>query len=405
MPQDTNGRDRRDDQDAQFSRRALLGRAGAATVLLGGVPSLLAACGGASEGQGAAAAGPAGVPGASGTLNYFGWEGEDFKAATASFREAHKLALKSEAMASLDDGIAKLQGGSGGGIDLLGVSGVAIPRIGAADVLVPIDESKIPNLANLARSFQRNPPGPAQPSQVFDAKGRRLAVPTYFGTQGLTYDTEVLEDAPTSWQDVFKPALKGKIGFYNDPGVQFCSAAWVLGMNPAQVPKAKLPAVTDFINRLLDQVRNISASVGDLTTAMVSGDVAVAFTGYPAIEIFAAASGKTSLRTTFALEEGGWSYMELLGIPKSADNADSAYAYIDNLLDPSVNAAAAESVGGAVVVSGADEHLAAASRRLYPYADLDSFLKTAPLLPFAPLESDQYVTQAEWAEHWTSLTS
>jgi spermidine/putrescine transport system substrate-binding protein len=386
--------------DDGLSRRALLRRAGTGVALFGSIPAVLAACGG-----GGGAGGGTAAAGATGTLDYFGWEGEDFKAATEPFRKLKKITLKSQAMASIDDGVAKMQGGSGAGLDLMGLSGVATPRVGAAELLRPIDESKIPNLKNLAPAFSKEPPGPKQQSQIFDAEGRRIVVPTYFGTQGLTYDTAVIKRAPTSWHDVFAPELKGKVGFYNDPGIQYVSSSLALGLNPAEVPKADVQKVVDFMNRLIDQVKGISASIGDLTSAMVAGDVALAFTGYPAMDIFGAAAGKKTLKTTFDLKEGGFSYMEVLGIPKRSDNADEAYAYINELLDPKVNATAADSVGGAIVVTDAEQHLSAATRKLYPYADLDGFLKRSPLLPFAPLESDQFVTQAEWAEKWTALTA
>jgi putrescine transport system substrate-binding protein len=385
--------------DDGLSRRALLRRAGTGVVVMGGLPGLLAACGGGGGGGGGTAA-----AGATGTLDYFGWEGEDFKGVTETFLKSQKITLKAQAMASIDDGVAKMQGGSGDGLDLMGLSGVATPRVGAAQLLRPIDESKIPNLKNLAASFSKEPPGPKQPSQIFDAEGRRMVVPTYFGTQGLTYDTAVIKTEPTTWHDVFKPEYKGKVGFYNDPGIQYVSSAWALGLNPAEVPKADIAKVVDFMDRLIDQVKGISASIGDLTSAMVSGDVALAFTGYPAMDIFGAQAGKKTLKTTFDLKEGGFSYMEVLGIPKRSDNPDEAYAYINHLLDPKVNAAAADSVGGATVVTGAQDHLSAAGRKLYPYATLDAFLKRSPLLPFPPLESDEFVTQGEWAEKWTALT-
>jgi spermidine/putrescine transport system substrate-binding protein len=98
------------------------------------------------------------------------------------------------------------------------------------------------------------------------------------------------------------------------------------------------------------------------------------------------------------------SFTDGYGIPSGADNADSAYAFINNVLDPKVNAAISEAFAGGVVVEGAEE-LLPADRRLYPSDRLDQILEAAPLQVLAPLESDEYVTQGEWIERFTQLTS
>ena len=69
-----------------------------------------------------------------------------------------------------------------------------------------------------------------------------------------------------------------------------------------------------------------------------------------------------------------------------------------------MNAAISEAFAGGVVVEGAEEFLPP-NRRLYPAADLDTILEAAPLQILAPLESDEFVTQGEWIERFTQLTS
>ena len=98
------------------------------------------------------------------------------------------------------------------------------------------------------------------------------------------------------------------------------------------------------------------------------------------------------------------SFTDGYGIPTGADNADSAYAFINQVLDPKTNAAISEGFAGGVVVEGAEEFLPK-DRRLYPSDQLDTILEGAPLQILAPLESNDYVTQGEWIERFTQLTS
>ncbi|MEJ7706285.1 MAG: hypothetical protein WKF82_02785 [Nocardioidaceae bacterium] len=42
-------------------------------------------------------------------------------------------------------------------------------------------------------------------------------------------------------------------------------------------------------------------------------------------------------------------------------------------------------------------------KAIYPYDDLNGLFEQAPLFGNAPLESDEFVTTAEWADAWRQL--
>jgi spermidine/putrescine transport system substrate-binding protein len=390
--------------DSLLSRRSVLvrGTLGAASLLL---PGALAACGsGSSSGGAAQKAGSAAAAGPSGPLDYIGWEGEDFHTAIGPFLKQYDVSLRANAMASFDDALGKLQSGAADGTDLLGFSSSAIPRAVAQGQLQPIDPALIPNLKNLLPEFAGNPPGSRGPSQVYDGK-ERVFVPTIFSANGLVYDAAVVRTPPSSWFDVLKPEFKGKVGLYNDANVQFSAATQALGLRGDEVPKDGLQPVVELITKVLDQTKNVAPSIGDLVTQMVSGDVVVAWAGYPGMNFYAAQSGKNTIKTALDLKEGAVTYFDGLAIPKGADNVASAHAYINALLTPRTNAKAANSIAAGPVVRGAARFLSTDVRGLYPTEGVGAFLARSPLQLLPPLESDQYVTQSEWAEKWNALTS
>jgi spermidine/putrescine transport system substrate-binding protein len=391
-------------REALLSRRSMLvrGTLGAASLLL---PGALAACGSESSSGGSAPS--AGSPAAatpSGTLDYIGWEGEDFHTAIGPFLNEHGVKLRPSAMASFDDALGKLQSGAADGTDLLGFSSSAIPRAVAQGQLQPIDPALIPNLENLLPEFAGDPPGSRGPSQVYDGE-QRVFVPTIFSANGLVYDSAVVSTPPSSWFDVLEPEFKGKVGLYNDANVQFSAATQALGLRGDEVPKDGVQPVVELISKVLDQTKTVAPSVGDLVSQMISGDVVIAWAGYPGMNFYAAQGGKKTVKTALDLKEGAVTYFDGLAIPKGADNVGTAHAYINALLTPRTNASAANSIAAGPVVRGSAASLTPAVRGLYPTSGVRAFLARSPLQLLPPLESDEFVTQAEWAEKWNELTS
>ena len=73
------------------------------------------------------------------------------------------------------------------------------------------------------------------------------------------------------------------------------------------------------------------------------------------------------------------------------------------LLDPQVNAEAAEYLVGGVTVEASVDMLNKATKNLYPYDELEALLELAPLAINPPTESDEYVTFPEWNEAFQQI--
>ena len=385
----------------ELSRREFLRRAGLTTFTIGATPAILAACGGDSPTPppttGSAGAEPS-VPPASGTLDYFSWEGYDAPIdEMKTWLKDNSVKLNSAYIGNHDDIQAKLKASNNAeGFDLITYYQGYKPLYSELGILGPIDDNKIPNLAGLNEFWNDDPK-----HQWIDADGTRTGVPWTFGSIGITYDSAKVDEMD-SWYDLLDPSLKGKISLPDDPVGQFTLTAHILSLDPGACPKASLPEVVDLNRQFVVQSESISASFGDMTTKLVAGDIVACYQGWAAMNSFAAAEGSTTVKTNLPTE-GSFTFADMYAIPTGADNVDTAHAFMNQLLDPEVNARIAEYLVGAVTVDAAVDLLNEETRTLYPYEDIAGYLELAPLYNNPPLESDEFVTQKEWTDAWQEI--
>lgn len=379
-----------------LSRREFVTRASALGATVGGLPAILAACGGGSS-SGTGGGTSKTTPVVGGELDFLSWEGYDLPKVMAAWKKPHNVELKATYIASHDDIQAKILSGGGKGIDLITYGPHYAAFYQEADVVTPLDTAQIPNLKNLLPFFA---------SDINEAwltpDGTRYGVPFTWGAIGLVYDSNIITSEPTSYDILFDPKFKGKVGLTDDASGSYDAAANTLGLNINKMTKADFQTVTDYLIKVAKQTKGIAPSVGDLTNRFVSGDVQLAFNGWAAIGSFAEAAGKSGITVSFP-GRGGYTFVDSWAIPPGADNKDTAYAWINETLDPKINAKAAEELVGGVTVTDAIDLLPESLRTLFPYDDLGSFIKQVPLQSNPPIESTEYITFKQMLEGWAEV--
>ena len=372
--------------ESALSRRRLLQGAGAVVASVGASPWLL------ETATAAAAEHKLG-----GTIDYLSWQGYDSPKSFGPWLKANNVKLKPTYIATHDDIQAKILALHGGkGYDIITYYLGYKQLYDELKILTPLDESKIPNIKGLLPFFKGNYRG------FWVKNGVRTAVPMYWGALGLVYDSKALPTAPTSYKMLFTSAMKGKVTVDDDPVGVYTLAGHVLGINVARMTPAQFAKVTTWLKALVKQSKGVAPSYGDCAKRIADGDAVVGFPGWAAQVGFAAGSGNKNVRFVLP-KEGGYAYCDSWAIPISADNAEAAYGYINNAIDPKVNAnAAIEQILGGVTVAGAVKYLDKQTRSLYNYGNLDSFFAKAPLYANPPVKSSNFVTIdkviAKWQE-------
>ena len=165
----------------------------------------------------------------------------------------------------------------------------------------------------------------------------------------------------------------------DDPVGSWTTASRVLGYDPSEVKKADREKVFDLLAQIISQSSGIAPTFGDATTRMVSGDADICWQGWAAMNQFAADAGVDTFKTRVP-KEGSWSFCDAYALPKGADNVDSSLSWMNESLDPKVNAEAAIALVGGVTVEAAVKNLPKDLAGLYDYADLDALLERLALL-------------------------
>ena len=387
----------------ETSRRRFLRRAGVVTLTVGAGPTLLAACGdddddGGGGGGSTAAEGPAQVPEATGRVDFLSWEGYDIPDALKPWKGETGVTVKSTYIGNHDEIQTKLKaGGASAGYDIITYYQGYKPLYQELDILEPLDEQKLPNLKNLFPYFASE-----EGNFWIDPDGTRTGVPWTWGSIGITIDTRRVESMPTSWLDLLEPEFKGRVAMPDDPVGSFTLAAHVEGFDPAETTKDDGEKVFDLLSRMAAQTTGVSPSFGDATTKMTAGDADVCWQGWAAMNQFAADAGVDSFETEVP-KEGSFSFCDAYALPKGADNADAALSWMNESLDPKVNAEAAVLLVGGVTVADAVADLPKDIAGLYAYEDLDALLERSPFYNNPPVESDEFVTFEEVQKRWQEI--
>lgn len=386
---------------SDISRRAFLGRVGGIVIASGLAPALLAACGTSSGSEETATQGTVGETATQGTvggtLTYLGWQGEDLPGSMKVWKEAHGVTVEATYIAGLDDIPAKVLPGDSG-VSLIDYTSGATDRFLAyGKLLTPIDESQVPNIKNLHPYFRDDPDG-----LWSDSSGALVGIPWSFGAMGLTYDSKAIAE-PTSYYDLLRPEFKGKVGVLDYWEINMQAAAQMLGLNPSQLPKDKFDAVEGFLEKLLKQTKGLSPTQGDIVSRFLAGGIVASFAGYTSLNAFAAAGGNNNIKTNIHLEQPTFSFVELYAVPPDAPNATTAYAFVNEVLVPKVNAASVEELSYVSPVPAAVEYLSPQTKSLFPYDDFDAGIKDAPVIGSFPPESDEFVTSQQASQSWDNL--
>lgn len=247
---------------------------------------------------------------------------------------------------SNEEMLAKLQAG-GSGWDVYVPTNYTISTYVSEDLIEPLDVSRLPNYD--AASFD------ARFSDAGTVDGVIYAVPKNWGTTGFAVNTS--HDGGnglTTWKDFFdrtKDDFSGRTMVHDYQLTTIGNALKYFGYSFNSVDEAEL---ADAEKLLIDVKPHLFAISSDYQPAMRSGDawLTMCWTG----------DGKQMHddmpEIAYVLgREGGEIWSDYYAIPKGAPHMDAAYALINHMLDPEVNAREVLAHGYPVADSRTNAHL------------------------------------------------
>ena len=298
---------------------------------------------------------------------------------------------------------AKLLAGKSG-YDVVVPSNSFLAKQIKAGVYQPLDKSKLPNWKNLNQDLLKT-------LEVSDP-GNQYAFPYMWGTIGIGYNPEKVKaalgaDAPVdSWDLVFKPEnierLKScGVAFLDSPTEIIPAGLHYLGFKPDSDKTDELNQAEALFLKIRPSVTYFHSSkyIGDLANGNIC--VAIGYSG----DIYQAKSRAEEAKNGVTVKynvpkEGAGSFFDMVAIPKDAENAEAAYAYLNYLMKPEVMASITNVVqfpnGNAASTPLVDEAIRtdpgvypseAVMKKLYTFPDLPAKVQRAMTRSWTKIKS------------------
>jgi len=245
-----------------------------------------------------------------------------------AFATASGAAVDMSVFGSNEEMLAKLQAG-GSGWDVFVPTNYTITTYVAEDLIIPLDLSRIPNYDPAAFDQRFAAPGTVD--------GTVYAVPKNWGTTGFAVNTNQTGGKTlTSWKDFWDITMAEFSGRTMVHDYQLTTIGAALKYYGYSFNSLDPKELADAEKLLLAAKPHLFAISSDYQPSMRAGDawMTICWTGD------AKQMNRDMPEIAYVLgKEGGELWSDFYAIPKGAPHLDAAYALINFLLDPQVNAA------------------------------------------------------------------
>jgi spermidine/putrescine transport system substrate-binding protein len=262
-------------------------------------------------------------------LNFYNWDTYIGESTLPNFNEATGIDVKMDLFADNDELFAKLKGGNPG-YDVIVPTNDALERMIAADMVIPLDHSKIPNMANIDKAFQ---------DAQFDP-GRKFSVPYMWGTLGIGYRKSAVANAPDSWKVLFdSDEYAGAISLLGDQSNVLGAGLKYLGFSWNSTNADELKQVEEMLIR---QKKNIKVFADDNgQDLLAAGEVKLCQEWNGDIKQIMNEDEDVAYVVP---KEGSLLWQDVLAIPKGAPHPQNAHAFMNFLLDAEVGKEIAQTI-------------------------------------------------------------
>jgi spermidine/putrescine transport system substrate-binding protein len=273
----------------------------------------------------------AGPAGAESRIVISNWDGYMPKDLLENFTKETGIAAEMTVHATNEEIMGKVVASGGKGYDVLFVSGQFAEALHKLGLAADLDHTKIPNLSNLY----------PEAMQLSHDQGLKYSVPYAWGTTGLCYRSDVVTAAPTSWNDLLRPAdaLKGKTTMLKTDRWLMMPALLALGYSVNTVDEAEIAKA----KALLIETKKTLLAYDDTTfyQKLVSGEASMveAWDGWCNYGITENAAIKYVVPS-----EGSDMWVDTMVVTAASENKEAAEAFINYVLRPEVHRWVAENI-------------------------------------------------------------
>ena len=276
-----------------------------------------------------------GCGGSDNVVNVYNWGEYIDRDVLSQFEEETGITVVYDTFVTNEDLYVKMKNNSSQ-FDVVIPSDYMIDRMIKEEMLQPLDLSKIPNQEKIDTEFFAD--------MTFDAVGA-YSVPYMWGTLGIVYNKDEVSPAPASWDVLWDPQYEGRIIMMDSVRDTLGAALVREGYSMNSSDENELMQARDS---LIEQKPLVYAYRLDETKDMMvqnEADLAVMYSG----DAYVALSENEALDYVVP-EEGSNLWIDGMVIPKDAQNADNAHAFINFMTRPDIAAKNAEYIGYSIPI-------------------------------------------------------
>lgn len=262
-------------------------------------------------------------------LNIYSWADNFDPDVIKDFEQKFNVKVNYDVYGSNEEMLAKIQAGASG-YDLIQPSDYMVGTMIQLGLLEELNKANIPNMSNIVSTFKTPP---------YDNENKYSLVYTW-GITGIAYNKKYVKETPTSWNDLWNEAYKGRVIMLNDPRE-------VMGMSLIKNGFSNSTKNTEELEKSFADLKKVVPNVVAFDTDNIkqkmiaeeawigtvwSGDAAFINAQNPDVGYVIP-------------KEGATIWADTLAIPKGAKNKEMAEKFINYLMEPEVSVKNYESIG------------------------------------------------------------
>lgn len=236
-----------------------------------------------------------------------------------AFQKETGIKVKYEEYESVEDMYAKYSAGSID-YDLICTSDYMIQTLNREGQLIPIDFNSLSNMDNMDQRI-------VEQSAVFDPT-HEYSLPYFYGTVGIMYNTEKVDEEVNSWDILWDEKYKNDIIMINSQRDAFLTATMKLGYDINTTDREQLDKTLELMKSQKDVT--YAYLLDETNEAMIAEDAALAvcYSGE------AATAMDYNENLDYAVpEEGSNLWIDSWVVPRTCKHYDEAMIFLDYLME------------------------------------------------------------------------
>ena len=253
------------------------------------------------------------------------WEGDMPQSVLDAFTAEYGIKVNYVIYESQEEAIDDIKAGQT--YDVVVMESRLIPLLIQQNLLAQLDQRNLPNTKNLSASFRE---------LAYDP-GNRYSIPYSWGTTGLVYRSDLVDEPVTRWSDLWDPRYAGRVALWTGQSREVISLTLKsLGYSANSESPTELEAA---LERLLElKTKFLAVEDFDLYTSagiLNSGQAVIAM-GY-ANDVLLGRESNPAISYTLP-KEGALLWNDAFVIPANSPNKYTAELFLNFLLRANINA-------------------------------------------------------------------